>query len=139
MAPLSQGRHGVDYDTRHDAVAAKGGVGTMFLPAIRGGLILIPFTAPIDERTHDDCVWRAEGQLRAIHPGETLYWCCLRVGRKFTSITEQEQARNIRQMLSDGELEGEIKFDGRSLTLSGPVHFKLQRRAYNCVGWCCLE
>ena len=138
MSPLSQGVN--DYDVRHDAVAAKGGIGTKYIKEIRGGLFFIPFTAPTDERTHNDKVWRAETQIRVINPEESLYWCCFRVGRKFTNSTEQEAARIIRQHLCEGgELAIEIKFDSTRATLSGPVYFKIPRRAYNCVGWCCLE
>ena len=137
MSPLSQGAN--DYDVRHDAVAANGGIGTKYIQEIRGGLFFIPFSAPTDERTHNDQVWRAETQIRATYPEESLYWCCLRVGRKFTNPTEQEAARMIRQSLCDGELAIEVKFDSSRATLSGPVYFKIPRRSYNCVGWCSLE
>jgi hypothetical protein len=141
MSPVAQGAHGVDYDVRHDAVAAKGGVGTVFLIDIRGGLVFIPFTAPIDERTHGDRVWHAETQIRATMDGGSPHWCCLRVGRKFTSQTERDKARALLHILCDSVWrEHEIRFDaGRSKKLVSKVNFKNPRRAFNCVGWCCLE
>ena len=140
MSPMAQGAHGVDYDVWHDAVAAKGGVGTVFLIDIRGGLVFIPFTAPTDERTHGDRVWHAETQIRATMDGGSPHWYCLRVGRKFTDQAERDAAKNLLQSLGNGVLRDEIKFDGgRFANLVGLVHFKNPRRAYNCVGWCCLE